>query len=652
MKKLHDLLVRQLKRLSLSTDCPPDGAQWQQLLERIHQAYVDADADRSIADRSQEIVSREMQELYQQLERERGLLETRVAERTRALADSEARFRALTRLSSDWFWEQDAQYRFVSVSSIGRDPVHPNQEYLGRQRWELTGIEPLSTDWASHLALLERREPFYNLVYRHPGPDGVDHFVCVSGEPMFGADGSFTGYRGVARDVTTEKLAERQAFELAHYDPLTGLINRTMLAKQLEKSLSRARRHARPLAVLFVDLDGFKQVNDTFGHAVGDRVLQETARRLRAAVRTEDSLARLGGDEFLVLIEDYEGNVPDDAARRLLETLSAPIVVDGREFQLSASIGISAFPADSADGDTLLQQADLAMYRVKAAGGNNVGYFAPELHRSAYERMQMGIHLRRAIDTRQFRLYWQPKIDAATGLVTGAEALLRWNHPERGTVSPDQFIPVAEETGLIVPIGRWVIAQACRQGRAWMDAGRPIRVAVNLSARQFRDDSLVADIRCSLEDSGFDPRLLELELTESMVMQDTARVAGLLHELKRLGLRIALDDFGTGHSSLAWLRRFPIDAIKIDRSFVRDLPEDLEDVEITKAVIAMAHSLRRVVVAEGVETEAQARLLRDLRCDEMQGFYILRPVPLEVFDEFVARRVAHPLEECDGELSA
>ena len=637
-KALHADLLAQLAQLSLDPALVPGEAGWSGLLHRISRAYEEAEADRRVSERSQEMVSREMESLYVELARERDLLESRVAERTRALAASEARFRAFTRLGSDWFWEQDADFRFVAVISHRGEFALGQAELAGLRRWEIDGIEPVGFDWQGHRAMLERHEPFSNLVYRRPLGNGEDQYVCISGEPVYDEGGRFAGYRGVARDVTLEKRAEERVFQLAHYDPLTGLLNRTMLARQMQDMLSRAQRNGRSVRVMFIDLDGFKQVNDTMGHAVGDRVLVEVAQRLRAAVRSEDALARLGGDEFLVLIEESPERGAESVAQRLLDTLSRPVPVGDREFELSASIGISVFPDDSADAETLLQQADLAMYRVKAAGGRDVGYFSPELHRSALERMQLATSLRRALEEGQFAIHWQPKVDSRVGAVTGAEALLRWHHPERGLIPPGQFIPVAEETGLIVPIGRWAIDEVCRQGRRWMDAGRGLRVAVNLSPRQFRDSELVSHIRAALVASGLDPHLLELELTESMVMQDAAGVADLLHELKALGVRIALDDFGTGHSSLAWLRRFPIDSIKIDRSFVRDLPDELDDVEITKAVIALGHSLRRVVVAEGVETEGQARMLRALGCDEMQGYLIQRPVPADVLEAWLEAR--------------
>ena len=603
LKKQHHLLRRQLERLALRIDRPPDPEQWGRFLELVDEAYRHADGDRTDPGAPG-----------------RG---------------GEEHFRALTRLSADWYREQDSEFRFVSLCGVDREPCLPLDQQIGRRRWELPGAHATEAEWRQHRGGLERHEPFRDFVYRHSLSDGSHCWVSVSGEPCFDAQGGFTGYRGVTRDVTAEKLAQRAAYELAHYDALTGLFNRTMLAGLLERALARARRHGRPLAVLFVDLDGFKQINDTLGHAVGDVVLQVVARRLRDAVRSEDALARLGGDEFLVILEDYAGAAPDDAVRRLLATLAQPMFMEGRELRLSASIGVATFPGDSADADTLVRQADMAMYRVKASGGSDHGYFSPELQRSAFERMQLGTDLRRAMQAGQIRILWQPKIATASGRVTGAEALLRWQHPQRGAVDPAQFISIAEETGLAIPIGRWLIGEVCRQGRAWMDAGMPLAVSVNMSLRQFRDSEMLDDIRCALDSSGLDPRLLELELTEHMVMNDAERVTGLLHELRRLGVRLALDRFGTGHSSLMWLRRLPFDTVKIDRTFVGDLPDD---VEVTRAVIALAHSLHRVVVGVGVEHARQEHMLRELGCDEIQGHFVSRPVSAQALRAFVERR--------------
>ncbi len=612
MDNLHPLLQAQLQSLALDAGLPREHVAWSTLLARVSGCYEACDATRDA-----------------------------VAACEQQLVDSEARFGSLMRLSTDWFWEQDDQYRFVARAVRGPGLVFAAGAYVGRTRWELPGVELLSGDWDAHRALLERRERFRNLVYRIVGGTDEERFISVSGEPIFDAGGEFRGYRGVARDVTAEKLAERQAIDLAQYDPLTGLSNRSLLSRQLDLALSKARRHGRRLALVFIDLDGFKQINDSYGHSVGDRVLKETARRLREAVRSEDCLARVGGDEFLALIEDFDSQTPQEAAGRLLETLSMPIVVDDREFALSASIGISTFPTDSAESEMLLQQADLAMYRVKAGGGGGIGYFSPELHTNAYERLQTATGLRRALDAGQFRLVWQPVCDAASGRIVSIEALLRWFHPQRGEVTPDAFLKVAEETGLIVSIGRWVIAQACEQARRWHDRGFRIPFSVNLSARQIRDPGLLADIAAALTEHGIAPGYLELELNEATVMSDVARSTELLGRIKELGAGVTLDDFGTGHSSLAWLRRLPFDTVKLDRTFLLELVAHPDDLDLTRAVIAMAHSLRQRVVAEGVENEAQAALFRELGCDALQGMAIGVPAPAESLD--LGRWVDQPL---------
>ncbi len=438
-----------------------------------------------------------------------------------------------------------------------------------------------------------------------------------------------------------------QAEHLAGHDPLTGLPNRRLLLDRLDAALAQGRRNGHRLAVLFVDLDRFKVINDSLGHATGDALLRQVGDRLRAAVREEDTLARLGGDEFVLLLPRMDApEAAGEVARKVLDALREPFRVGGRELFVTASAGVSVAPDDGREGEMLLRNADIAMYGGKQTRGDCYRFFTPEMNRRARERLETESALRRALARDELELAYQPVADLRTGRACAVEALVRWRHPELGLLGPAEFLEVAEATGLIVPLGAWVLRTACGQARRWREAGHgDLRLLVNLSVRQFQEPALVQQVRETLEREGLPAELLELEITESVAMRDTAASEEVLGELRAVGVRLSIDDFGTGYSSLEYLRRFPIHTLKVDRTFVRDVQTDEGDAAIVSAVVAMAHRLGLTVIAEGVEHPGQLEFLRGLGCDAVQGYFISRPVPAEALDAWLAEHAANALPE-------
>lgn len=442
----------------------------------------------------------------------------------------------------------------------------------------------------------------------------------------------------IKRNVTEKKIFEQKLNHLAHHDHLTGLPNRLLFSDRLKQEISEAHKDGRQLSVMFIDLDHFKKINDTLGHSTGDLLLKTAADRLIKCLRETDTLARMGGDEFTVILPDVSTTeASGKIAQRILESLSEPFMLDNRELFISASIGISAYPSDGTDVETLVKNADTAMYRAKEQGRNNCQLYTESLYASAMDKMNLEADLRKAIERKELVLYYQPRVDFNRGMILGMEALLRWEHPKYGLISPIEFIPLAEETGLIIPISEMVLRTACIQNKTWQDAGLPaVNVAVNISARSFERGDLVGTVRQVLSDTGLAPEYLELELTESTLMGNPEYACDVLNEIKSMGVKVAVDDFGTGYSSLSYLKKLPIDTVKIDQSFVKDITTNNDDAAIAGAVVAMAHSLKLRVIAEGVETLEQIEFLRSFECDEIQGYFISRPVPTKEFEQLLS----------------
>ncbi|HEX2585728.1 MAG TPA: EAL domain-containing protein [Steroidobacteraceae bacterium] len=471
--------------------------------------------------------------------------------------------------------------------------------------------------------------------------DGNEAAIEDSAAPIHNRHGNVTGAVMVFRDVSIARAYSSQMFYLARHDSLTGLPNRILFNDRLTQAVALASRQKQKLAVLFLDVDRLKQINDSFGHDMGDRLLQMVAQRLLSCVRSSDTVSRQGGDEFLILLPEVtQSHSAVVTAEKILTALRQPCRIDQHELYVSASIGIATYPEDGAEAETLIKRADFSMYHVKDNGRSNYQFFTEKLNARALQRESLRKDLGYALERNEFALVYQPQLNMESGLITGVEALIRWHHPLRGVISPEQFIPVAEECGAIVSIGQWVMREACYQARSWQKAGlSPLRIAVNVSAIELRAAGFVTAVADILIASGLNPHFLELELTETFLMQDSSPTAAVLHELKALGVQLTLDDFGTGYSSLTHLKRFPIDALKIDQSFVRDVTTDADDASIVGAVISMGNSLHLRVVAEGIETQGQLDFLRTHGCAEGQGMFFSKPVSSGEFTQLLRSSV-------------
>jgi diguanylate cyclase (GGDEF)-like protein len=604
------------------------------LFSLLTAAFVNSLARRSLR------VQRLVDERTLDLQRSNELLNQDVASRKRteeALQESEHRFKRLLALSSDWYWEQDADFRFTNITGgfFDKGKQDPTR-FLGKARWELHP-DMWDNRWGrDHRAVLEAHLPFSNLEYALAGIDGQTHWFSTSGEPVFDKDGQFRGYRGTGSEITERKLSEQRIHHIAHHDVLTGLPNRVLLQDRLTQAAAYANRSGNPLWVMLIDLDRFKFVNDSLGHKAGDLLLKTVAQRLRDSVRESDTVARLSGDEFVAILTEYpDAALTPEVTQRIMRAVAQPVMLEGKEFFVTCSIGVAVYDPDGTPAQRLIEHADIAMYRAKKMGRNNTQFYQPAMNEEALERIRIESALRNALERNEFVLHYQPQLDLQSGAVVGMEALIRWRHPELGMVAPHRFIGLAEETGLIVPIGAWVLQTACAQAKAWRDTGhRPLRIAVNLSPRQFSEPNLVASIAEVLRHTGLPPSCLEIELTEGLFMHDVALAVELLHKLKALGLALSIDDFGTGYSSFSYLRKFPIDVLKIDRSFVSDIVEG-DEAAIVVSIIALAHNLKLRVIAEGVETASQLDYLRRNGCDEIQGYYFSPPVPAADFERLL-----------------
>jgi diguanylate cyclase (GGDEF)-like protein/PAS domain S-box-containing protein len=567
-----------------------------------------------------------------------------------SLARSEARVRASFNQASVGITETALDGRFMQVNQKLCNMLgYSEQELLGRSLIDITHPDDrvASNEFRERLSADQTESFTAELETRYIRKDGGVIQVLVTTALVRDAGRNPNYYVSMIQDITERKELQERLLHQANYDGLTELPNRGLYYDRLKQALNQAQRRKGAVGVLFIDLDRFKNVNDTLGHELGDQLLKQVAGRLAQCIRAGDTVGRLGGDEFAIILSEMtKAQDSGVVAQKVIDTLAKPFQLDGTEVFVTASIGIATYPDDSKDGGTLVKNADAAMLRAKGLGKNTYQFHVPEMNVRALERMQLETDLRRALERKEFLLHFQPKASLASGEIIGCEALLRWRHPDKGIVSPAEFIPLLEDSGLIVPVGEWVIHAACEQIRAWQQAGIvPVPIAVNLSPKQFQHQDICAVVDKALDEHAIDARFLEVEITESTAMQNAEDAIVTLRKLKAHRVHIAIDDFGTGYSSLSYLKRFPIDFLKLDRSFVTGLPENADDASITRAVITMAHSLNLKVIAEGVETKEQLAFLASNGCDEMQGYYFSRPLPAPECTQFLQQRRKLPVHD-------
>ncbi len=557
-----------------------------------------------------------------------------------ALSESEEKYRSILENIQEAYFEVDLAGNFTFFNdSLCRITGCEREDLKGANHRQFSDKENSKKVFLAFNKVFKTGQPTEGFDWLIIRKDGTKKYIEASVSLKKDSHGNPLGFKGVIRDITERKRIEQELNYMATHDALTGLPNRLMFNQLLNQAILSSKRNKKQLAVFFIDLDRFKIINDTLGHEAGDMLLQETARRFRQSLRGVDVVGRLGGDEFVILIEDFNDvDQVSTVAHKILSAAIKPMVIMGEECRVTASIGISIFPKDGQDEQLLMKNADIAMYFAKEEGKNNFQFYSTEIKTQSNERLSIETNLRRALERNELHLNYQARLDFKSNEITGVEALLRWDNPYLGTVTPTQFIPIAEETGLIVPIGKWVLKTACAQNMAWQKQNLPpVCIAVNLSLRQLIDENLLKDIQAALNESGMPPNLLELEITESMVMHNPSKLIQLLTKIKDMGVRLAIDDFGTGYSSLAQIKHFPIDTLKVDRSFIRNLPQDSEDKAITEAIITMGKTLSLTVVAEGVETIEQENYLREHVCDEMQGFYFSKPVKADDFADLLRK---------------